>query len=88
MYAGGADTVVSTMKPFILSMVKLPDIQRKAQEEIDRVIGVAQLPGFKNNYISCHTYGTWSEKSFGGLLSSVLIFTAKYIFLIKELFNY
>ncbi|KAG9564067.1 putative cytochrome P450, partial [Aureobasidium melanogenum] len=44
MYLGGADTSVSTMNAFFLAMSMFPDVQRKAQEEIDRVIGNSRLP--------------------------------------------
>ena len=44
MYAGGADTSVSTMAAFFLAMSMFPDVQRKAQEEIDRVVGSGRLP--------------------------------------------
>ncbi|KAK7986992.1 cytochrome P450 [Apiospora saccharicola] len=44
LYSGGADTSVSTMSTFFLVMSLFPDAQRKAQEEIDRVIGTDRLP--------------------------------------------
>ncbi|KJZ75356.1 hypothetical protein HIM_05282 [Hirsutella minnesotensis 3608] len=44
MYARGADTMVSTLGYFVLVMVMFPEVQRKAQEEIDRVIGIDRLP--------------------------------------------
>lgn len=44
MYTGGADTSVSTMAAFFLAMSMFPEVQRKAQEEIDRVVGVSRLP--------------------------------------------
>ena len=44
MYTGGADTSVSTMAAFFLAMSMFPDVQRKAQEEIDRVVGPGRLP--------------------------------------------
>ncbi|TFK91405.1 cytochrome P450 [Polyporus arcularius HHB13444] len=44
IYTGGADTTVSTLSSFILFMVKYPDVQKKAQEEILRVIGPDRLP--------------------------------------------
>jgi hypothetical protein len=44
MYTGGADTSVSTIGGFFLAMSMFPDVQRKAQEEIDRVVGTARLP--------------------------------------------
>jgi cytochrome P450 len=44
IFAGGSDTTVSTLTAFILAMVLNPDVQQKAQEEIDRVIGSDRLP--------------------------------------------
>ncbi|KAI0027537.1 cytochrome P450 [Vararia minispora EC-137] len=44
MYAGGADTSVSALYAAILALVMHPDVQRKAQEEVDRVIGSERLP--------------------------------------------
>jgi cytochrome P450 len=51
LYAGGADTSVETMDAFFLAMSMFPDVQRKAQEEIDRVVGTSRLPTFadRNN---------------------------------------
>jgi cytochrome P450 len=46
LFGGGTDTVVATISTFILAMVLFPDVQRKAQEEIDRVIGTGRLPNF------------------------------------------
>ncbi|KAF4982478.1 hypothetical protein FZEAL_1903 [Fusarium zealandicum] len=48
IYGGGADTSVSTLTSFILAMIVFPDVQRKAQEEIDNVIGSARLPVFQD----------------------------------------
>ncbi|KAH8897936.1 cytochrome protein [Thozetella sp. PMI_491] len=44
MYAGGADTSVSTMQTFFLAMTLYPEVQAKAREEIDRVVGSQRLP--------------------------------------------
>ncbi|RPD61026.1 cytochrome P450 [Lentinus tigrinus ALCF2SS1-7] len=46
VYTGGADTTVSTLSSFVLFMVKHPEVQKKAQEEILRVIGSDRLPTF------------------------------------------
>lgn len=46
LYTGGADTSVSTMSAFFLAMSMFPEVQRKAQEEIDRVVGTSRLPSF------------------------------------------
>ncbi|KAJ7894312.1 cytochrome P450 [Mycena olivaceomarginata] len=39
MYVSGVDTTVSTISYFVLAMLSNPDAQRKAQEEIDSVVG-------------------------------------------------
>ncbi|KAF9461984.1 cytochrome P450 [Collybia nuda] len=39
LYTGGADTTVSALTAFFLLMTLYPDIQKKAQNEIDRTIG-------------------------------------------------
>ncbi|KAN0135349.1 Cytochrome P450 [Lactarius tabidus] len=46
MYIGGADTTVAALLTFFLAMVLHPDAQRKAQMEIDNVVGVDRLPDF------------------------------------------
>ncbi|KAF7595511.1 hypothetical protein BBP40_005847 [Aspergillus hancockii] len=45
LYGGGADTTVSALACFFLAMILYPAVQEKAQEEIDRVVGTARLPG-------------------------------------------
>ncbi|KAF5264101.1 hypothetical protein FOXYS1_5133 [Fusarium oxysporum] len=44
LYAAGADTTVSSISLFFLAMILYPDVQKKAQEEIDGVIGNERLP--------------------------------------------
>ncbi|KAG6846942.1 hypothetical protein H0H93_010982 [Arthromyces matolae] len=44
MYGGGADTTVSAEYAFFLAMVLFPEVQKKAQAEIDAVIGSERLP--------------------------------------------
>ncbi|SCV44927.1 related to O-methylsterigmatocystin oxidoreductase [Fusarium fujikuroi] len=48
MYAGGADTTVSSIRGFVLAMLLFPDVQRKAQQEIDSVVGTERLPQFED----------------------------------------
>lgn len=43
-YIGGADTTVTTLSTFVLAMMTHPDVQRTAQEHIDRVTGGDRLP--------------------------------------------
>ncbi|KAI1078886.1 cytochrome P450 [Whalleya microplaca] len=44
LYTAGADTTVSALACFFLAMTVYPEAQKKAQEEIDRVIGQNRLP--------------------------------------------
>lgn len=46
LYGAGADTTVITLTIFTLAMIMFPNVQRKAQEEIDRVVGPNRLPNF------------------------------------------
>ncbi|KAJ6491300.1 cytochrome P450 [Mycena vitilis] len=46
MYAGGADTTVSALGTFFLAMLANPGAQKKAQAEIDSVVGESVLPDF------------------------------------------
>jgi cytochrome P450 len=44
MFASGADTTVTALMIFFLAMTVFPEVQKKAQEELDRVIGGKRLP--------------------------------------------
>ncbi|KAK7047328.1 hypothetical protein VNI00_006559 [Paramarasmius palmivorus] len=46
MYGAGTDTTVVASSTFILMMICYPEIQRKGQEELDRVVGQDRLPNF------------------------------------------
>ncbi|KAG6908818.1 hypothetical protein DXG01_003171 [Tephrocybe rancida] len=46
MYAAGSDTTVSAIASCILGLLTNPTALKKAQEEIDRVVGPKQLPTF------------------------------------------
>jgi len=48
LYGAGADTSVSTLTSFYLAMSVCPEVQKKAQEEIDRVVGKSRLPTFSD----------------------------------------
>ncbi|EJD39955.1 cytochrome P450 [Auricularia subglabra TFB-10046 SS5] len=45
-YLGATDTTASTVLAFVLAMVRYPEVQKKAQEELDRVVGPDRLPDF------------------------------------------
>ncbi|KAG0699879.1 cytochrome P450 [Suillus ampliporus] len=46
LYGGGADTTVSAIYSLFLAMALFPDVQEKAQAEIDAVVGSDRLPSF------------------------------------------
>ncbi|KAH9167840.1 cytochrome P450 [Lactarius sanguifluus] len=46
IYAGGIDTTTAAIQSFVLAMVLNPEVQRRAQEEIDSVLGHGHLPEF------------------------------------------
>ncbi|KAF8209421.1 cytochrome P450 [Mycena galopus ATCC 62051] len=47
-HAAGADTTTATIELFFLMMALHPDIQSKAQAEIDSVVGSGSTPGFEH----------------------------------------
>ncbi|KAF7357516.1 Cytochrome P450 [Mycena sanguinolenta] len=47
-HAAGTDTTVSSLASFCLAMALYPEIQKKAQTEIDTVIGTDRLPEFED----------------------------------------
>ncbi|KAK6977688.1 cytochrome P450 [Favolaschia claudopus] len=46
MYAAGSDTTVASLGTFVLGMLLNPEVQQKAQAELDAVLGPGQLPDF------------------------------------------
>jgi len=48
---GGADTTASSAQTFFLAMAMFPEVQKKAQAELDAVVGRERLPDF-NDYES------------------------------------
>ncbi|KAH8103831.1 cytochrome P450 [Cristinia sonorae] len=48
MVTGGADTSVSVIETFMLAMLLNPEVQRRAQDEIDRVVGADRLPTYSD----------------------------------------
>ncbi|KAF7365092.1 O-methylsterigmatocystin oxidoreductase [Mycena venus] len=47
-YAAASDTTAATLVSFIMAMALNPEVVRKAQDEIDTVVGVGRLPGFED----------------------------------------
>lgn len=46
LYTGGAETTVAAIRGFFKAMLLFPDVQRRAQAELDSVIGNDRLPTF------------------------------------------
>ncbi|THU85080.1 cytochrome P450 [Dendrothele bispora CBS 962.96] len=46
LYSAGHETTATTMNWFIFSMIHFPEVQMRAQEELDRVVGRSRLPSF------------------------------------------
>ncbi|KHN97557.1 Cytochrome P450 [Metarhizium album ARSEF 1941] len=44
MYLGGSETIATAMRVFVLCMILFPQVQRKAQKEMDEVLGPCRLP--------------------------------------------
>ncbi|KZP19024.1 cytochrome P450 [Athelia psychrophila] len=50
VYAGGADSSVSATATFILAMTLYPDVQRRAQTELNAILGKGDLPRFGDEH--------------------------------------
>ncbi|KII88998.1 hypothetical protein PLICRDRAFT_40636 [Plicaturopsis crispa FD-325 SS-3] len=50
MYNAGVDTTSVTIRTLILAMLRHPDVQVKAQRELDAVVGHGNLPGFEHEH--------------------------------------
>lgn len=48
MYGAGFETTRSTLEAFVRAMLMFPEVQRKAQQEIDSVVGTDRLPSFRD----------------------------------------
>ncbi|KAF8268439.1 cytochrome P450 [Lactarius quietus] len=48
MYMASVDTSASSVNTFILAMTLYPEVQRRAQAEIDQVVGNSRLPNFSD----------------------------------------
>ncbi|KAF5346718.1 hypothetical protein D9756_010420 [Leucocoprinus leucothites] len=47
-FAGGSDTTVAAVNNFVLLMTLYPDIQAKAREEVDTIVGHDRLPSYSD----------------------------------------
>lgn len=57
MYLASIDSMLTVLLHFLLAMMQYPDVMRKAQAELDAVVGRSRLPAFKDRpslpYIDC-----------------------------------
>ena len=53
----GSETTMATLENFFLAMTLHPEVQKKAQKELDAVVGNGRLPTFNDRpylpYINC-----------------------------------
>ncbi|KAJ8520800.1 hypothetical protein ONZ45_g2406 [Pleurotus djamor] len=61
IYAAGADSTWSSLVTFILAIVLNPEVQKKGQEEIDRVVGSDRLPTFDDYDALPYTHAVVQE---------------------------
>ncbi|KDQ14757.1 hypothetical protein BOTBODRAFT_32517 [Botryobasidium botryosum FD-172 SS1] len=63
LYAAGADTTAAVLATFILAMTIFPEAQKKAQQEIDRVIGSnsGRLPTLEDREDLPYVESIWKE---------------------------
>jgi cytochrome P450 len=54
---------MASLKWFFIAMIKHPEAQRKAQEEIDRVVGRDRFPGFADRDNLPYIDAIWQEVS-------------------------
>ena len=54
---GGSDTTSSFIQSLVLALVAYPEVQKKAQQEIDQILGIRRLPDFSDReslpYVEC-----------------------------------
>ncbi|KAJ3722420.1 cytochrome P450 2 Le.CYP2 [Lentinula raphanica] len=60
-FIAASDTTMSSISSFLLAMCMHPEVQAKAQEEIDRVIGRDRLPTFEDRRSLPYVEGVYRE---------------------------
>ncbi|KAF9477128.1 cytochrome P450 [Pholiota conissans] len=61
IYGAASDTVISALASLFYVLVTRPDIQKKGQDEIDRVIGTERLPQFSDRASLPYTDALYRE---------------------------
>jgi cytochrome P450 len=60
-YLAGSDTTVAAVLSFFLAMLVYPDVQAKAQAELDRVVGTDRLPELEDRQALPYVEGVINE---------------------------
>jgi len=60
-YGAGSDTSVSTLSAFMLAMVLFPEVQKKAQAEVDAIVGAQRLPTFADKEDMPYVFAVMKE---------------------------
>ncbi|KLO17676.1 cytochrome P450 [Schizopora paradoxa] len=60
-YAAGAESSAASTAAFMLAMINYPEVQEKAQAEIDKVIGRQRLPTFSDRESLPYIYAIYKE---------------------------
>ncbi|VDC00765.1 unnamed protein product [Peniophora sp. CBMAI 1063] len=61
MYAAGSDTTSNLLEWWTLAMVAFPNVQKKAQAELDAVVGRGRLPSFSDRALLPYTVAVLRE---------------------------
>ncbi|KAN0092646.1 Cytochrome P450 [Tylopilus felleus] len=60
-YAGAIETSSSALSSFMMAMLMFPDVQKKAQAEIDRMTGGSRMPDFNDRPSMVYLEATYRE---------------------------
>ena len=72
LFLAGTETTSTTLRWAILYMIAFPDVQRKAQEEIDRVVGRNRLPKLSDKINLAYTDAVIHEVQRFGSIAHVI----------------
>lgn len=73
IYAGGADTTAAALYTFFLAMTMHPDVMRRAQQEIDAVVGSERFPGLQDRESLPYVEAVLSESLRWGIIGPLAV---------------
>ncbi|UZJ51803.1 hypothetical protein CBS101457_001123 [Exobasidium rhododendri] len=77
LFGAGSDTTASALSVFVMAMIRFPEVQKRAQEEVEKVVGPLRMPTFDDiqslPYIRAmiQEIGRWRPVSAGGFLHAL-----------------